>query len=52
MSENLRPAIARNAMLEIVSGAREIEFDADGNLAAFAAAEEAHACPALVSPEL
>jgi len=32
MSENLRPRIERNPMLEIVSPEREIEFDAAGNL--------------------
>jgi DNA-directed RNA polymerase specialized sigma54-like protein len=32
LSENLRPAIERNPMLEIVSDAREIEFDSAGNL--------------------
>src|ERR1700691_5384296 len=32
MSENLRPAIERNPTLEIVSDAREIEFDSAGNL--------------------
>jgi hypothetical protein len=32
MSENLRPAVERNPTLEIVSGAREIEFDSSGNL--------------------
>jgi hypothetical protein len=40
MSENLRPAIERNPLLEIVSEARDIEFDRSGNLLAFA---EAHA---------
>jgi len=32
MSENLRPLIERNPMLEIVGPAREIEYDASGNL--------------------
>jgi lactate racemase-like protein len=32
MSENLRPSIESNSMLEIVSAARHIEFDASGNL--------------------
>jgi hypothetical protein len=32
LSENLRPSIERNPMLEIVSAAQEIEFDAAGNL--------------------
>jgi hypothetical protein len=40
MSENLRPLIERNPLLEIVSPARDIEFDRSGNLLAFA---EAHA---------
>ena len=35
MSENLRPRIERNPALEIVSPARELEFDASGNLRAF-----------------
>src|SRR5450755_1959922 len=33
MSENLRAQIEKNASLEIVSSAQEIEFDTDGNLA-------------------
>ena len=37
MSENLRPAIERNPMLEIVSAAQEIRFDSAGNLAHLAA---------------
>jgi hypothetical protein len=49
MSENLRPLIERNPMLEIVSAEREIEFDAAGNLVPLAGApEQAHAAPALV----
>ena len=50
MSENLRPSIERNPMLEIVSPEREIEFDAAGNLVPPDAAP-AHepAEPALVS---
>ena len=32
LSENLRPRIERNPMLEIVSPAQEIEFDSAGNL--------------------
>ena len=32
MSENLRPQIERNPMLEIVGPARDIEYDASGNL--------------------
>jgi len=32
LSENLRPQIERNPMLEIVSTAQEIEFDSAGNL--------------------
>ena len=32
MSENLRPQIDRNPMLEIVGPPREIEFDSEGNL--------------------
>jgi len=32
MSENLRPLIERNPMLEIVGPARDIEYDASGNL--------------------
>lgn len=32
LSENLRPAIERNTMLEIIGPARELEFDGDGNL--------------------
>jgi len=32
MSENLRPAIERNPMLEIVSAAHDIEFDSSGDL--------------------
>jgi len=37
LSENLRPRIERNPMLEIVSPPREIEYDAAGNLVEFAA---------------
>jgi hypothetical protein len=36
LSENLRPQIERNPMLEIVSEARELTFDASGNLPEFA----------------
>ncbi|MCC7156341.1 MAG: hypothetical protein IT161_17315 [Bryobacterales bacterium] len=32
MTENLRPAIEANPNLEILGGARELEFDAQGNL--------------------
>jgi len=39
MSENLRPLIERNPLLEIVSEARDIEFDRSGNLLAFAEAQ-------------
>jgi hypothetical protein len=38
MSENLRPLIEANPILEIISPAREIEFDRDGNLLALAEA--------------
>jgi hypothetical protein len=51
MSENLRPAIARNPLLEIVSEAREIQFDSSGNLMPIAAHQAKHPQPALVSPE-
>jgi hypothetical protein len=37
LSENLRPQIERNPMLEIVSPPREIEYDDAGNLVEFAA---------------
>ena len=50
MSENLRPSIERNPMLEIVSPEREIEFDAAGNLVPLdGAPAHEHAVPALVS---
>jgi hypothetical protein len=53
MSENLRPSIKRNPMLEIVSAAREIEFDSDGNLVPLGAAPaHEHASPVLVSSQL
>jgi hypothetical protein len=53
MSENLRPAIERNPMLEIVSAAREIEYDTAGNLVPLAAVPEPeHGPPALVSSRL
>jgi hypothetical protein len=53
MSENLRPSIKRNPMLEIVSAAREIEFDSDGNLVPLdAAPAHEHASPVLVSSQL
>jgi hypothetical protein len=53
MSENLRPAIERNPMLEIVSPEREIEFDAAGNLVPLdAAPAQEHAWPALVSSHI
>jgi hypothetical protein len=32
LSENLRPEIAKNPMLEILGEARNMEFDGDGNL--------------------
>ena len=32
LSENLRPEIAKNPMLEILGAARDMEFDGDGNL--------------------
>ena len=32
LSENLRPEIAKNLMLEILGAARNMEFDGDGNL--------------------
>jgi len=38
LSENLRPQIERNPLVEIVSEAREIEFDGSGNLVGFAEA--------------
>jgi len=43
LSENLRPVIARNRMLEIVSPPQEIEFDSDGNLLPLADSREGHA---------
>src|SRR5580658_9715953 len=50
MSENLRPSIERNPMLEIVSAAHEIEFDSAGNLVPLADAPVLeHASPVLVS---
>jgi hypothetical protein len=39
LSETLRPQIERNPLLEIVSPAREIEFDASGNLCGILAPE-------------
>ncbi len=47
MSENLRPQIERNANLEIVSPAQEMEFDSDGNLVRLGIAES-NAAEALV----
>ena len=53
MSENLRAAIERHPLLEIVTPPHEIEFDADGNLAPLEGApESAHGSPALVSSQL
>jgi len=44
LSENLLPEIRNNPILEVIGDARDIEFDADGNLeAAFEAQHEAHA---------
>jgi hypothetical protein len=48
MSENLRPAIERNPMLEIVSDAHEIEFDSAGNLVPLVAHALSHADSTLV----
>ena len=39
LSENLRPQIERNPMLEIISPAAEIEFDSGGNLVHVAASD-------------
>ena len=32
LSENLKPEIAKNPMLEILGAAKDMEFDGDGNL--------------------
>jgi hypothetical protein len=50
MSENLRPQIERNANLETVSPAREIEFDSVGNLVRLGIAEPS-AAEALVGAQ-
>lgn len=43
LSENLRPEIEKNPMLEVLASPRELEFGPDSNLVSLFAAEPAHA---------